>query len=73
MCMYLILSVITEHYMYVFITLKWCQSYLAERCQRVSISDEYSQKLKLTTGVPHGSVLGPLLFSLYVQPIGDII
>ena len=39
--------------------LKWCQSYLAERCQRVSISDHYSQKLKLTTGVPQGSVLGP--------------
>ena len=51
----------------------WCQSHLAERCQRVSIADQYSQKLKLSTGVPQGSVLGPLLFSLYVQPIGDII
>ena len=39
--------------------LKWCQSCLAERCQRVSIADQYSQKLKLTTGVPQGSVLGP--------------
>ena len=53
--------------------LKWCQSYLSERCQSISISDHYSQKLKLTTVVPQGSVLSPLLFSLYAQPIGDII
>ena len=39
--------------------LKWCQSYLAERCLCVSISDHYSQKLKLTTGVPQGNVLAP--------------
>ena len=39
--------------------LTWCQSNLAERYQRLSISDNYSQKLKLTTGVPQGSVLDP--------------
>ena len=53
--------------------LKWFQSYLAERYQCLSISDHHSYRFKLTTGVPQGSVLGPLLFSLYVQPIGYII
>ena len=54
-------------------SLKWFQSYLAEIYQCVSISDHHSYKFKLTTCVPQGSVLGPLLFLLYVQAIGDII
>ena len=53
--------------------LKWLQPYLAERYQCVSISDHHSHSFKLSTGVAQGSVLGPLQFSLYVQPIGDII
>ena len=40
----------------------WLQSYLQGR-----------STTGLTSGVQQGSVLGPLLFSLYVQPIGDII
>ena len=50
-----------------------CISYLKERTQRVVIGDQSSSTTTLTTGVPQGSVLGPRLFSLYVQPIGDII
>ena len=45
----------------------WLQS------QRVVIRDASSNTTCLTSGVPQGSVLGPLLLSLYVQPIGDII
>ena len=54
-------------------TLDWMISYLKERTQRVVIGDQSSSTTTLTRGVPQGSVLGPLLFSLYVQPIGDII
>ena len=48
-------------------------SYLKRRTQCVVIGEQSSSPSMLTSGVPHGSVLGPLLFSLYVQPIGDII
>ena len=53
--------------------LDWLTYYLKERTQRVVIGYKSSSTTTLTTGVPQGSVLGPLLFSLYVQPIGDII
>ena len=53
--------------------LDWVISDLKERTQRVVIGDQSSSTTTLTRGVPQGSVLGPLLFSLYVQPIGDII
>ena len=53
--------------------LDWVISYLKERMQRVLIGDQSSSTTTLTTGVPQGSVIGPLLFSLYVQPNGDII
>ena len=48
-------------------------SYLKERTQRVVIGDQSSSTTTLTTCVPQGSVLGRLLFPLYVHPIGDII
>ena len=53
--------------------LDWVISYLKERRQRIVIGDHSPSTTTLTTGFPQGSVLGPLLFSLYVQPIGDII
>ena len=53
--------------------LAWLQSYLEGRTQRVVIHDASSNTTRVTSGIPQGSVLGPLLFSLYVQPISDII
>ena len=53
--------------------LRWLESHLRDRKRSVVIGRTSSSETISITGVPQGSVLGPLLFSLYVQPIGDII
>ena len=54
------------------VILDWIGSYLMERKQRVAIGDIQSDAVELSQGVPQGSVLGPILFSLYTSPLGDI-
>ena len=53
--------------------LKWCQSYLQSRPQFVQIGSSKSQLVVHDFGVPQGSVLGPLWFTVYTYPLQDII
>ena len=53
--------------------MKWFTSYLTDRYQSIKIGSTLSDVCKLLFGVPQGSVLGLLLFSLYTTLLSSII
>ena len=51
--------------------LRWVLNYLCERQQFVQIDDASSELATVEFGVPHGSILGPILFNLYVSDLHE--
>ncbi len=54
-------------------SLDWFTSYLSGRQQSVIVRSSPSENVSLKCGVPQGSVLGPILFTLYTKPLGELI
>ena len=52
--------------------LSWFETYLTDRCQIIQLNGEISDEMWLQFGVPQGSVFGPLLFTSYTAPLGEI-
>ena len=55
------------------IALKWLTSFMSDRFMSVAVDNNCSNPQPVNFGVPQGSVLGPILFTMYTSPLSDIL
>ena len=55
------------------LTNEWFKSYLNDRTQKTKVNGSISEKIEITYGVPQGSILGPLLFLVYINDLHEAV